>query len=82
MQQGEAVAKALEATRNGTPPHHFQFQDRGEMLSLGIGDATLTGMGVTLAGPIAFQIRRAAYLTRMPGVSLGLRSAGAWLMGH
>ena len=27
------------------------FEDRGEMLSLGIGEATLTGMGITLAAP-------------------------------
>ena len=52
------------------------------MLSLGLGDATLTGMGLTLSGPIAFQIRRATYLTRLPGASLGLRSAGAWLLGR
>ena len=52
------------------------------MLSLGIGDACLTGLGLTLAGPLAFQIRRATYLTRMPGASLGLRSAGAWLLGR
>ena len=82
MQQGEAVAEALLAIHRGAPPQPFHFQDRGEMLSLGLGDATLTGMGVTLAGPIAFQIRRAAYLTRMPGLSLGIRSASAWLLGH
>ena len=52
------------------------------MLSLGIGDATLTGLGITLAGPLAFKIRRATYLTRLPGLSLGLRSAGAWLMSR
>jgi len=51
------------------------------MLSLGISDATITGMGMTLAGPLAFKIRRLAYLTRLPGLSLGLRSAGAWLLG-
>ena len=55
---------------------------KGEMLSLGIGDATLTGLGITLAGPLAFKIRRATYLTRLPGLSLGLRSAGAWLMSR
>ena len=53
-----------------------------EGIELGIGDATLTGMGITLAGPLAFQIRRAAYLTRFPGLALGLRSAGAWLLGR
>ena len=57
-------------------------EDRGEMLSLGVGEATLTGMGLTLAGPLAFQLRRATYLTRLPGLSLGLRSAGAWLLNR
>ena len=82
MQQGAAVASALAAERHGNPLQPFQFVDRGEMLSLGLGDATLTGMGLTLAGTIAFQIRRATYLTRLPSASLGLRSAGAWLLGR
>ena len=82
MQQGVAVAKALEAIAHQQEPEPFQFQDRGEMLSLGIGDATLTGLGITLAGPLAFKIRRATYLTRLPGLSLGLRSAGAWLLSR
>lgn len=82
MQQGDAIAKALQAISHNQEPEQFQFQDRGEMLSLGIGDATLTGLGITLAGPLAFKIRRATYLTRLPGLSLGLRSAGAWLMNR
>ena len=82
MQQGEAIAAALAAMAAGQEPEPFQFQDRGEMLSLGIGDATLTGLGITLAGPLAFKLRRATYLTRLPGMSLGLRSAGAWLLNR
>ena len=82
MQQGVAVAKALEAIAHQQEPEPFQFQDRGEMLSLGIGDATLTGLGITLTGPLAFKIRRATYLPRLPGLSLGLRSAGAWLLSR
>ena len=60
----------------------FEFKDFGEMLSLGVGQATVTGLGLTFAGPLAFQIRRMAYLTRIPAFSLGLRSAGAWLLGN
>ena len=82
MQQGEAVAAALAAMATGQEPQPFSFQDRGEMLSLGLGDATLTGLGVTLAGPLAFKLRRATYLTRLPDLSLGLRSAGAWLLNR
>ena len=82
MQQGKSAALSLQAAHQGAERQPFQFEDRGEMLSLGLGDATLTGMGLTLAGPLAFQIRRATYLTRLPGLSLGLRSAGAWLLGR
>ena len=52
------------------------------MLSLGIGDATITGLGLTLSGPLAFQIRRMAYLTKLPGINLSMRSAGAWMLGN
>ena len=82
MQQGDATAAAIAQLRMEEEPQPFQFEDRGEMLSLGVGEATLTGMGVTLAGPLAFQLRRATYLTRLPGLSLGLRSAGAWLLNR
>ena len=82
MQQGDATAAAIANLRMKEKPQPFQFEDRGEMLSLGVGNATLTGMGLTLAGPLAFQLRRATYLTRLPGLSLGLRSAGAWLLNR
>lgn len=82
MQQGVAVAESIERQSRGEEPTPFHFEDRGEMLSLGVGDATLTGLGITLAGPLAFGIRRATYLTRLPGLALGLRSAGAWLLGR
>ena len=82
MQQGVTVARSIQQRQQDQEPTTFRFEDRGEMLSLGIADATLTGMGITLAGPLAFGIRRATYLTRLPGLSLGLRAAGAWLLGR
>ncbi len=82
MQQGEALAKILIALQQGQAPLPFKFLDLGEMLSLGIEDATITGMGVTLSGTRAFQIRRLTYLSKMPKLSLGIRSAGAWLLGN
>ncbi len=80
IQQGEAAAKILKALRESKKPEPFEFHDYGEMLSLGIGEATITGLGLTLAGSLAFRIRRMAYLTRMPNFALGIRSAGAWLL--
>ncbi len=81
IQQGEHVAKAVLSNRLGESIQCFEFFDQGEMLSLGLGEATMTGLGFTIAGPLAFQIRRMTYLTRMPNRLLGLRSAGAWLLG-
>ena len=82
MQQGEHLAKNLIYRRSCKSLTSFQFLDRGEMLSMGIGEATLTGMGLTLSGSLAFQLRRMTYLSKFPNKSLGLRSAGAWLLSH
>ncbi len=80
IQQGESAAQTVMALRAGKVPSSFKFNDLGEMLSLGLGEATITGMGLTISGPLAFQIRRMAYLTRLPVLSLGLKSASAWLL--
>ena len=78
-QQAACVAANLLHQRQGEPLQTFQWNDLGEMLGLGIGQATLTGMGFTLAGPAAFQLRRLAYLARLPGPQHQLRVAGSWL---
>ena len=80
IQQGQFAASELQAKLRNADSKAFTFRDLGEMLSLGIGDATITGLGLTLAGPLAFKLRRLTYLTRLPGLSLGLRAAGAWLV--
>ena len=80
MQQGSLVAQNIMSFREGKELQTFQFEDVGEMLSLGIGNASITGYGITLAGPIAFEIRRLAYLMRMPGYFLSLKSSGSWLL--
>ena len=80
IQQGQFAAKALKAKLQNSETNAFVFKDLGEMLSLGVGDASITGLGLTLAGPLAFKLRRLTYLARLPGLSLGLRAAGAWLV--
>ncbi|WP_413678998.1 NAD(P)/FAD-dependent oxidoreductase [Prochlorococcus sp. MIT 0916] len=79
MQQGSLVAKNIISLREGNELKPFQFEELGEMLSLGIGNASITAYGITLAGPIAFEIRRFAYLMRMPGFLLSFKSSGAWI---
>ncbi len=81
IQQGLLTAQNIISLRKGNKLKSFQFEDLGEMLSLGIGNASITGYGVTLAGSMAFKIRHFAYLMRMPGFSLPLKSAGSRLLG-
>ena len=78
-QQAIHVAANLLRLRQGEPLQPFVWNDLGEMLGLGVGQATLTGMGITLAGPAAFQLRRLAYLARLPGLPHQLKVAGGWL---
>ncbi len=79
IQQGFLTAQNIISLREGNQLKSFQFEDIGEMLSLGIGNASITGYGVTLAGPLAFRLRHLTYLMRMPGFSLTLKSAGSCL---
>jgi NADH:ubiquinone reductase (non-electrogenic) len=80
-QQASCVAANLLRERRGEPLEPFAWNDLGEMLGLGIGKASITGMGITLAGNAAFQLRRLAYLARLPGLQHQLRVAGGWLAG-
>ncbi len=80
MQHGEVAAQNIIALCEKRPLNHFEYVDRGEMLSLGIGKATITGLGITISGPLAFRLRRLAYLSKMPSLSLGIRSAGSWFL--
>ncbi len=80
LQQGQHLAFNIMNLRKDKSLNSFKFIDRGEMLSMGIGEATITGMGITIAGSIAFQIRRIAYLSKFPNLSLGVRSAMAWFL--
>lgn len=79
FQQAPCLAGNLMRSQRGAPLQAFTFRDLGEMMSLGRGDACLTGGGLTLAGRAAFELRKLAYLTRLPGGSHRLRVAAGWL---
>ena len=81
MQQGSLTAQNIISLRKRNKLKPFEFEDLGEMLSLGIGNASITGYGITLSGPLAFEIRRLAYFMRMPGFSLAFKSSASWLFG-
>ena len=79
FQQAPVLAANLIRSLRGEPLEPFRWNDLGEMMSLGIGEASLTAAGITLAGPAAYQLRRLAYLTRLPGRPHQLRVAAGWL---
>ena len=79
FQQAPVVAANLLGSLQGRTPQPFRWSDLGEMISLGRGEAALTSGGITLAGPAAYQLRRLAYLTRLPGLHQQLRVAAGWL---
>jgi demethylphylloquinone reductase len=79
FQQASCLAENLLRARRGQPLEPFRFQDLGEMISLGRGEASLVAGGFTLAGAAAFQVRRLAYLSRLPGRPHQLRVAAGWL---
>ena len=79
FQQAPLLAENLRRSLRGEPLQPFQWNDLGEMLSLGVQEASLCGVGLTLAGRPAFRLRQLAYLSRMPGLPHTLRVAAGWL---
>jgi NADH dehydrogenase len=79
FQQAPLLASNLLCSLAREPLQPFAWNDLGEMLSLGRGEASLCGSGLTLAGRAAFRLRQLAYLSRMPGLSHTLRVAAGWL---
>ena len=57
----------------------FEFKDNGEMISLGIGEASISGLGVTLSGKFAFEARRLIYASKLPNITESLKSASSWI---
>jgi len=51
----------------------------GEMMTLGVENATLTGLGLRLEGPLAHVARRLTYLYRMPTVNHQIRVGLNWI---
>ena len=80
MQEGNHLAKNLELLIQGKDPLPFEFKDNGEMISLGIGEASISGLGVTLSGKLAFEARRLIYASKLPDINESLKSASSWIL--
>jgi len=79
MQEGNHLANNLELLIQGKDPLPFEFKENGEMISLGIGEASISGLGVTLSGKLAFEARRLIYASKLPDINESLKSASSWI---
>ena len=79
MQEGKHLAKNIELLIQGKELLPFEFQDNGEMISLGLGEASLSALGITLSGKLAFEARRLIYASKLPNISESLKSAMTWI---
>ena len=80
MQQGIHVAENLNLLINKKDSLPFIFKDNGEMISLGIGEASISGLGLTLSGKFAFELRRLIYASKMPLFEKSFKSAASWII--
>jgi len=81
MQQGLHAALNLNLLLEKENPTPFEFKDNGEMISLGIGKASISGLGLTLSGKFAFDLRRIIYASKMPNIDKSIKSAASWFLG-
>ena len=79
FQQSEYVGWNLWASLTNRPLLPFRYQHLGEMMALGVDNATLTGFGLKLDGSFAYVARRLAYLYRMPTLEHQVRVGLNWI---
>ncbi|PSF39504.1 FAD-dependent oxidoreductase [Aphanothece hegewaldii CCALA 016] len=79
IQQADYCAWNIWANLNNRPLLPFRYQALGEMLTLGIDDATINGFGLKLDGEIAHLARRLIYLYRLPTLKHQLNVGLSWI---
>lgn len=79
FQQAEYAGWNLWASITDRPLLPFRYQALGEMMTLGTDNATLTGLGLKLEGPVAHIARRLIYLYRMPTFDHQIKVGLNWI---
>lgn len=79
FQQADYAGWNIWASLTNRPLLPFRYQQLGEMMTLGINNATFTGLGIKLDGTLAHVIRRLAYLYRMPSLDHQLKVGMNWI---
>ncbi len=79
FQQADYAGWNIWASLTNRPLLPFRYQHLGEFMSLGVDNATLTGLGMKMEGTFGFVARRAAYLYRLPTLEHKLKVGFNWL---
>lgn len=80
IQQADYVAWNIWASVTGRPLLPFRYQPLGEMMTLGVDNATLTSLGIKLDGQMAHLVRRLVYLYRQPTLEHQMKVAFNWIV--
>ena len=79
FQQADYTAWNIWASLTNRPLLPFRYQHLGEFMSLGVNNATLTGLGLKMEGTFGNVARRLAYLYRLPTLEHKLKVGFNWL---
>lgn len=79
FQQSDYAGWNLWASLTDRPLLPFRYQNLGEMMTLGVNDATLTSLDLKLDGSLAHVARRLTYLQRMPTLQHQLKVGFNWI---
>ncbi|MBW4534035.1 MAG: NAD(P)/FAD-dependent oxidoreductase [Pleurocapsa minor HA4230-MV1] len=79
FQQSDYCAWNIWASATNRPLLSFRYQPLGEMMTLGTDNATISGLGLKLDGPMAYVARRLIYLYRLPTLKHQLTVGFNWI---
>lgn len=79
FQQSDYCAWNLWASATNRPLLSFRYQPLGEMMTLGVNNAAINGLGLKLDGPFAYVARRLIYLYRLPTLKHQLTVGLNWI---
>ncbi len=79
FQQSDYCAWNIWASLTGRPMLPFRYQPLGEMMTLGVDDATVSSLGMKLDGTLAYLTRRLLYLYRLPTLKHQLAVGLNWV---
>ncbi|MBK1988629.1 NAD(P)/FAD-dependent oxidoreductase [Sphaerospermopsis aphanizomenoides BCCUSP55] len=80
FQQADYTAWNIWASLTNRPLLPFRYQQLGEMMALGVDNATLTALGIKLDGSLGYIARRLAYLYILPTLQHQLKVGFSWLV--